>query len=252
MGQGPGQSDGQPTIAMDGERPGIALVRVIVGVVLAMLVTVVIGEGLLLGDELLARIERVWGRGARERVQQWQKLVAVDAGSEEFRKLSSVNTFFNSLPNVDDRLQWGQDDYWATPIELLAANGGDCEDFAIAKYFTLRAMGIPESRLRMIYVKLFLRESARIEAHMVLAYYASEGAEPMILDNRDPELRLASARSDLTPTYAFNADGLWLAKERGRGRKVDGASRISAWTQLLGRMQQEVVALPMAPRGARP
>ena len=49
----------------------------------------------------------------------------------------------------DDDQHWHQADYWATPIETLASNGGDCEDFSIAKYFTLRELGVAEQCLRL-------------------------------------------------------------------------------------------------------
>ena len=48
-----------------------------------------------------------------------------------------ANDFFNALPWISDDEHWGKRDYWATPIEMLATNGGDCEDFSIGKYLTL-------------------------------------------------------------------------------------------------------------------
>ncbi len=152
-------------------------------------------------------------------------------------KLERVNRFFNRLHFIDDTIHWQQEDYWATPVEFLASNGGDCEDFALAKYFTLRALGVPEERLALTYVK-----AVRLNrAHMVLTYYPEPGAEPLVLDNLTEAIQPASRRTDLLPVYSFNGAGLWLAKQRGRGKKVGESGRLSRWRQLLNRMPDALV-----------
>ena len=129
-------------------------------------------------------------------------------------------------------MHWGVPDYWATPLELIGSNGGDCEDFAIAKYFTLRELGIPDERLRITYVKAYLRASNQVQSHMVLSYYASPDAEPLLLDNLTDAIQSAAQRSDLLPTYSFNAAGLWSAKEREAGRRLGDADTLRAWRNL--------------------
>jgi predicted transglutaminase-like cysteine proteinase len=129
-------------------------------------------------------------------------------------------------------------DYWATPTEMLASNGGDCEDYSIAKYFTLLALGVNIDKLRITYVKARNLPPAE-QAHMVLTYYAKPDAIPLVLDNLVPEIKPASERADLLPVYSFNGDGLWLAKERGSGRVEGGSAKISLWTQLNSRMGKE-------------
>ncbi|MBI4206399.1 MAG: transglutaminase-like cysteine peptidase [Betaproteobacteria bacterium] len=109
---------------------------------------------------------------------------------------------------MDDIIHWGKEDYWATPIEFLSTNAGDCEDFSIAKYFTLRALGVPDDRLRLTYVKELVQYN---QAHMVVAYFPSPDAEPLVLDNINKTIQPASARSDLLPVYSFNGSNLWLA-----------------------------------------
>ena len=75
---------------------------------------------------------------------------------------------------------------------------------------------------------------------MVLAYYATPDAEPLLLDNLQPAILPASRRSDLVPVYSFNGDSLWLAKEMsGRGQLLDGAGRVNLWRGLVERLQQE-------------
>lgn len=153
-------------------------------------------------------------------------------------KLTAVNDFFNKIPFVSDAEHWGIHDYWATPTELLASNGGDCEDYAIAKYFTLLSLGISVDKMRITYVKARSLPPAD-QAHMVLTYYPKPEAIPLVLDNLVPEIKPGSQRADLLPVYSFNGDGLWLAKERGAGRVEGGSSRISLWTQLNARMGKE-------------
>ena len=116
------------------------------------------------------------------------------------RKLSLVNTFFNKTDFKSDISHWGKEDYWASPVELLSTNAGDCEDYSIAKYFTLMAMGVPVENLRITYVKAVKLN----QAHMVLAYYAAPNEEPLILDNMTDEILPASERTDLVPVYSFN------------------------------------------------
>ena len=109
--------------------------------------------------------------------------------------LTLVNARLNRIRFVDDAVHWGQEDYWATPAESVASDGGDCEDFSIAKYFLLKELGVPVSRLRLVYVKAIRLN----QAHMVLAYYARPDAEPLVLDNLDERVRAASQRTDLVP-----------------------------------------------------
>jgi hypothetical protein len=71
---------------------------------------------------------------------------------------------------------------------------------------------------------------------MVLTYYPTPRAVPVVLDNLIPEIKSANKRKDLKPVYSFNGGGLWLSKERGNGRKVGGISRLNMWSELKKRM----------------
>lgn len=173
-----------------------------------------------------------YGQLARERLQAWQSIVDSATHLSLEAKLTVVNDFFNDLAFVSDLTQWGVNDYWATPLELLARGGGDCEDFSIAKYFTLLELGVPETRLQLSYVKALKLN----QAHMVLTYYAHPSAEPLVLDNLNFRVLPASARTDLLPVYSFNGSGLWLAKERRSGQRVGSSARLGRWRDLLDRM----------------
>ncbi len=188
-----------------------------------------------LSEKLLEQVKDEYGMKARGRLVAWQELIAEGSKYDEMEKLSVVNDFFNELRFVDDLEHWGENDYWATPIEFIVTNGGDCEDFSIAKYFTLKEMGVAVEKMLITYVKaLELNQS-----HMVLTYYSDPLAEPLVLDNLIEEIRPASTRTDLAPVYSFNGDGLWLAKERGLGKRVGGSERLSLWTDLGLRMERQ-------------
>nr|WP_212915756.1 transglutaminase-like cysteine peptidase [Marinomonas lutimaris] len=173
----------------------------------------------------------VYGVGAEKRILAWRKLIDDSRSLAIVDQLTQVNNFFNQMEFVDDMSLWGKEDYWATPIEFLGMQAGDCEDFTIAKYFTLRELGVPDEKLRLVYVKALKLN----QHHMVLAYYHKPTSVPVLLDNLDKELKPASKRNDLLPIYSFNAENLWLSKEKGRGVLVGGSSRLSLWTDLNNR-----------------
>ncbi|MET4696482.1 putative transglutaminase-like cysteine proteinase [Endozoicomonas sp. NE40] len=186
--------------------------------------------------KLLDNVQKLYGEMAVRRMHAWQDLLDKGRGLPEREKLEKVNIFFNRLEFVTDLQHWGKDDFWATPVEFLASGGGDCEDFSIAKYFTLRELGVADERLRITYVK-----ALRInQAHMVLTYYPESGKEPLILDNLEGEILPASKRKDLKPVYNFNGDGLWVARQRGKGVRVGKADRISLWMDLRERFSDEL------------
>ncbi|MCS6786736.1 MAG: transglutaminase-like cysteine peptidase [Thiobacillaceae bacterium] len=194
----------------------------------------------LLPDEgVIARIAERHGTAAAQRLRQWRELVRTIHGLPEEQRVERVNRFFNRIPNRTDQEHWGRADYWATPLELLVTHGGDCEDFALAKYFTLRAAGVPDERLRVTYVRAWIASERRLESHMVLAYYPYADAEPLILDNLVYEIKPASERTDLTPTLGFNAAGLWAAKQRGQGQRVGEVDRIHHWIEFMQRWGEQ-------------
>jgi len=153
-------------------------------------------------------------------------------GNFELPFMRKTNDFYNQIPYFTDLEHWGVDDYWATPVEFVASFGGDCEDYAIAKYMTLKDLGIPIERLRITYVRAINIG----ETHMVLAYYPTPDADPWILDNLIPEIKLGSQRKDLVPVYSFNDDDLWLAN--GTARK-GGATTVRLWKDVIDKMIKE-------------
>ena len=183
-------------------------------------------------EPYLSAAARKHGPAAKERMQNWERLIVNNRNIPEQEKLRIANDFWNRIPYKTDLEHWKVNDYWATPAEMLATNGGDCEDYAIAKYFTLAAMGVDRNRLKITYVM------ADVGAHMVLAYYQTPGSVPLILDNLLPTIRPADRRPDLRPVYAFNGDGMWLIKG-GTESRVGTPSNIRFWRSLLDRMGNE-------------
>lgn len=180
----------------------------------------------------LDKIERKYGVESRQRFMQWQHLMSNGKTLTESEKLAQVNGFFNqNIRFVEDLILWLKEDYWATPTESLAKGAGDCEDFSIAKFFTLVQMGVDENKLRMTYVKALKLN----QAHMVLTYFEFPDAMPLVLDNLDFKIKLANERADLLPVYSFNGSGLWLAKVKGFGQ-VESSNRLEAWADLKRRM----------------
>lgn len=175
-------------------------------------------------------VRKIYGDRAARRVESWRREMSQYASLPERQKLTKVNRFFNQLNFVDDITLWGKNDYWATPLEFLGSNAGDCEDFTIAKYFSLLELGVSDKKLRLVYVKAIELN----QFHMVLAYYATPSAEPILLDNINPEIKRASTRRDLLPIYSFNGKNLWLMKSK-KGQLAGKSSRLSLWNDLRAR-----------------
>jgi predicted transglutaminase-like cysteine proteinase len=203
-------------------------------ILLLTVLPVFTGESFIISEQTLERAEGQYGPGARKRLLDWQHLIQTE-DSNNLEKLEKVNRFMNKIPFISDAIHWGKNDYWATPIEFIASNGGDCEDFAIAKYFTLINLGFAENQLTLTYVKA-LRLN---QAHMVLTYYPAPGKEPLVLDNLVDTIEPSSKRTDLLPVYSFNGAGLWLAKQRNKGKLIGDSSRLRRWQDLLDRMPEE-------------
>lgn len=171
----------------------------------------------------------------QQRIDAWQRLLATEKQVPEAEQLNVVNLFFNhQMQYREDIDLWQEVDYWATPVQSLWKGAGDCEDYAIAKYFSLRHLGVSGEKLRITYVKA-LRQN---RAHMVLTYYSSPEAMPLVLDSLMDGILPASQRTDLLPVYAFNAEGLWLTGAGGN-KRVGDTKRLSRWQDVLKKMAAE-------------
>lgn len=177
------------------------------------------------GPQARVRLE-AWKRDAAERKRSPARGAALERAL-----LSDVNRLLNRVAFVDDTVHWREADYWATPAESIGSHGADCEDFSIAKYFLLKELGVPIARLRLTYVKSLSLN----QAHMVLAYYAAPGSEPLILDNLEDRVRAATERPDLVPVYSFNDEDVMLVRDS----RKSNPRQIRAWRDLLTKLEAE-------------
>lgn len=171
----------------------------------------------------------------------WHQMMKQYRNAPEQVKLRETNNFFNKLEYVEDAFLWGKKDYWATPYEMLEKGGGDCEDFAIAKYLTLKHLGIAEEKLRITYVIAVQRDNT---SHMVLTYYQYPSAVPLVLDSLQTTILPATRRPDLLPVFSFNASELWL-NQQSKAVKLRSAEGLSLWQQVLQRFHAEAIASPL-------
>ncbi|HEY7775574.1 MAG TPA: transglutaminase-like cysteine peptidase [Kineobactrum sp.] len=211
----------------------------------ALILSAVLACALVLANTDLDRMERLalsrYNVETAATVARWRALIDDIGALTDEQKLEHVNTFFNRLVRWrQDSEIWQQEDYWATPLETMARQEGDCEDFAIAKYMTLLLAGVDVHKMRITYVKAQVGGpySTVTQAHMVLAYYGASSADPLILDNMVAEIHPASRREDLKPVFGFNSQGLWVGTAATPALSDPGA-RLSRWRNILQRMAED-------------
>ncbi|MDZ7852689.1 MAG: transglutaminase-like cysteine peptidase [Halomonas sp.] len=189
-------------------------------------------------SRLRQSMQAQYGQRGLVSLEAWFTLLERLRAADLETRLREVNDFFNRrIRWLDDIDIWGQEDYWATPLETLGRGQGDCEDYSIAKYITLKELGVPGDKLRMIYVKARIGRSGITQAHMVLGYYETPAAEPLVLDNLVPSITPAAQRTDLDPVFSFNSSGLWAGGSTQS--RADPLARLSRWRNAINRMQQQ-------------
>ena len=191
-------------------------------------------------NKLSSLANQRYGQAAYQNILEFNQMIASLKTASDLEKLHGINDFFNQkIKFTDDIELWGQTDYWATPLETIGKQAGDCEDFSIAKYAFLKVMNISDDKLRLTYVRAELagNQNSAIKAHMVLSYYATPLSEPLILDNLNPEIMPASKRTDLAPIFSFNSKGLWLGSSLKP--KAESQTHLSRWRDVLTRIQAD-------------
>jgi predicted transglutaminase-like cysteine proteinase len=132
----------------------------------------------------------------------WQAMIRNQAGRSRLDQLATVNRFLNGWRYRDDAVNYGRRDYWATPLEFFLRSG-DCEDYAIAKYVTLRQLGFAAEQLRLVVVQDVVRDIA----HAVVAVYL--GDQVYILDNLTRAVLRQEETTHYTPYYSVNETTRW-------------------------------------------
>lgn len=184
-------------------------------------------------SQLRQTAQQKYGPQGVKNLEQWLSILSNLQSISEDQQLKEINTFWNRIALAgEDKQIWGVEDYWATPLETLGRGWADCEDYVIGKYFSLIHLGVPAEKLRLIYVRAQVAGSSI--AHMVLGYYPTPDAEPLLLDNLTGLIRPASQRPDLTPVFSFNSNGVYVGNQA-----QSSIDRISRWRGLLEKMRTE-------------
>jgi predicted transglutaminase-like cysteine proteinase len=142
------------------------------------------------------------GRCAGEQ-RAWAEMVRAASGMSRAAQLERVNAFFNRFPYRTDEELYGRSEYWAGPVEFLARSG-DCEDYAIAKFFTLRELGFGDADLKVVVVD----DTARGVGHAVLT--ARLDGTDFVLDNLSANVVPESGISYYVALASMNEGGVWV------------------------------------------
>ena len=190
-------------------------------------------------DQVFVAVGEIHGLAAAERLRDAHDLILENQDKPLMEKLKVANDYLNNFPWIADPILWKRDDYWATPFETITIHGGDCEDLAIAKYWILRMMGIPDENLGLAYVR-----NAQNMRHMVLLYmYSSEDEDAVVLDSQHPDVLPSAMRRDIIGVYLFQNNGtFYLFEDDGKNTRRFKAryehTKLSKWAKAMEREKE--------------
>lgn len=153
-------------------------------------------------------------------LQQWKSFVDGLKGRDPLAQLEAVNAYVNTVPYQTDRDRYGTVDHWATPREFFGRSG-DCEDYAIAKYLSLRKLGWSADALRILVVN----DEVRRELHAVLVAFHNGTA--YVLDNLARSVRDHRSVRTYRPIFSIN-ETAWF---HHRGWSPGGTEFVAAPTR---------------------
>ena len=167
------------------------------------------------------------------RLKKYENMKTEIKDYELIRKLSHVNSFMNKIFPAHDISTKASIDYWATPKEFLIQGHGDCEDYAITKYFTLLEIGIPKEKLYFAVVDVKGEKSS----HMVLFYLENKKSTPLVLDNLSSKVIPLTQREKLIPRFAFNEiDSYKFTNQKFTEKVKINWGEENKWGKLLNRV----------------
>ena len=135
--------------------------------------------------------------------KDWAKLYETAVNADIHVKIKQVNVFFNKIPYLSDRENWALGDYWASPREFLTKGTGDCEDYAVAKYFALKALRVAPKNMMIVNVNDIKSRGY----HAVLVVYV--GSSFYVLDNASDHIYRNSSISLYQPYYYLSETFNW-------------------------------------------
>lgn len=148
-------------------------------------------------------------------------------------KLKAINNYINTINSLDDNPYDAMVDIWSTRAEFLAKGGGDCEDYSIAKYYSLKDLGTSHNDMCLIVVK----EKYSGFDHMVLGVWTKANRPPLVLDNLSFKVLPLDKRVDLAPSYCMNENGYFKIDKNGNKTKAN--IQFSAYEAVLKKLSQE-------------
>lgn len=161
----------------------------------------------LITEEIIKKAEQKYGKFAKNRFEAIHNdlLDKLKDKSPQIQ-LNTVNTWFNYIKYASDQSVYGVSDYWATLYEFAGKGKGDCEDYTIAKYYTLKELGFDISKLKFTYC-IYKDTRGQNISHMVLSYFTvpkpKYKSEILVLDNNNKKILPASKRPDIVKVIRF-------------------------------------------------
>lgn len=129
---------------------------------------------------------------ALKRLDDYARFMTTLSNLPSNMQLEKVNDYFNQIVNESDSVNWGKEEYWATPKEFISRGKGDCEDFVIAKYFALKELGFNTKKMMILVVRV----DGMNQLHAVLGV-KNETHDILILDNLSWKILSLTKRHDL-------------------------------------------------------
>ena len=139
---------------------------------------------------------------------QWGKFLKTLQGKDKLTQIRAVNYRMNKAKYITDKNNWGRKDYWATPGEFMA-NFGDCEDYAIIKFLSLKLLGFKDEELRVVAVKDL---NLKIGHAVLIVYWKdpkSGKTRRLLLDNQIKKVVDARAVRHYQPVFSINSKNWW-------------------------------------------
>lgn len=180
------------------------------------------------------------GKNSAERFLRWEEMLKTSWELSERQKIETVNRFFNQeIGYQSDKSLYQKNDHWASLSETLMNGQGDCEDYAIAKYVTLRILNVDDKKLNLM--EVVHQSSGSLTSHMVLVYQDSKNSDKKVLDNIDTTIKNLENRTDLSVRYSFNSKKVWIGLSSYKFEQVK--NKFSKWHDVLAKTSYSGLSL---------
>jgi len=133
----------------------------------------------------------------------WRQFVKEIEPDSAWAKIEKVNAYINKFRYVTDFDNWGTFDFWETPLEFLERRG-DCEDYAITKFVTLKRLGFDPDSMRIV----ALNDTNLRTGHAVLM--VNFNGQTFILDNQIRVVTPEATIRHYQAVYSINERNWWL------------------------------------------